>query len=462
MKLWKRKNKQIWVGGGVLYSRKVKAFTLIELLAVIVILAIIAVIATPIILGVINDSKYKAFKLSLNNIEHAYELYATQNNIEPGTEIDISKLPLDAKNLKGKVFLNEEGKIELKEVTDGTYSAEGTLDDLNIFKVSSKNIVVKLNNNGNELTGTIHNNSVNFTLNDISNIESINCDKKISASMSGTSINISGVTENTICTIDTLENLINKENILNIVLLNNITKETINIPVGKTINIDLNGKNIILFSGIQNEGILSLTNSKKSSGEIKSSEEVIISQLNSKTDLNDVKIISTAQTISGHNASAICNNGYLHISGDTYIEGLFGIGCHMDNNAKTIIDNATIKSTLRNTLQINSTYTATIIIKNGKFISENENVVVNDAGTIKINGGTFESQAEAIVNQGNGTINICNGTITSKSNIDLKNITTGTINYSSRIIFTNKTNNPQISNLGIGEILGNYLETCLE
>ncbi len=97
-------------------------------------MAIIAVIATPIILGVINDSKYKAFKLSLNNIEHAYELYATQNNIEPGTEIDISKLPLDAKNLKGKVFLNEEGKIELKEVTDGTYSAEGTLDDLSMLK----------------------------------------------------------------------------------------------------------------------------------------------------------------------------------------------------------------------------------------------------------------------------------------------------------------------------------------
>ncbi len=120
--------------GGVLYTRKVKAFTLIELLAVIVILAIIAVIATPIILGVINDSKYKAFKISLNNIEHAYELYAAQNNIEPGTEIDISKLPLDSKNLKGKVFLNEEGKVELKEVTDGTYSAEGTLDDLSMLK----------------------------------------------------------------------------------------------------------------------------------------------------------------------------------------------------------------------------------------------------------------------------------------------------------------------------------------
>lgn len=37
-----------------------KGFTLIELLAVIVILAIIAVIATPVVLGIINDSKKSA------------------------------------------------------------------------------------------------------------------------------------------------------------------------------------------------------------------------------------------------------------------------------------------------------------------------------------------------------------------------------------------------------------------
>ena len=35
-------------------------FTLIELLAVIVILAVIALIATPIVLGIINDSKNSA------------------------------------------------------------------------------------------------------------------------------------------------------------------------------------------------------------------------------------------------------------------------------------------------------------------------------------------------------------------------------------------------------------------
>ena len=49
---------------------KNKGFTLIELLAVIVILAIIALIATPIILGIINDTKEESN-------ERSVELYAT-------------------------------------------------------------------------------------------------------------------------------------------------------------------------------------------------------------------------------------------------------------------------------------------------------------------------------------------------------------------------------------------------
>lgn len=39
-----------------------KGFTLIELLAVIIILAALAIITTPIILGVVNDSKKKPLK----------------------------------------------------------------------------------------------------------------------------------------------------------------------------------------------------------------------------------------------------------------------------------------------------------------------------------------------------------------------------------------------------------------
>ena len=55
-----------------------KGFTLIELLAVIVILAIIALIATPIVLGIINESRESAdketAKLIASHIETAYSV----------------------------------------------------------------------------------------------------------------------------------------------------------------------------------------------------------------------------------------------------------------------------------------------------------------------------------------------------------------------------------------------------
>ena len=66
-----------------------KGFTLIELLAVIVILAIIALIATPIIMGIINDSKDSAKQRSLELYKNAIAnkiatSQLTENPVEPG------------------------------------------------------------------------------------------------------------------------------------------------------------------------------------------------------------------------------------------------------------------------------------------------------------------------------------------------------------------------------------------
>ena len=69
-----------------------KGFTLIELLAVIVILAIIALIATPIVLGIIEDSDKNANKISaqyiVDSVEKSYSIAYTQNQgIVPSIEM---------------------------------------------------------------------------------------------------------------------------------------------------------------------------------------------------------------------------------------------------------------------------------------------------------------------------------------------------------------------------------------
>ena len=55
-------------------KKNMAGFTLMELLAVLVILAIIALIVFPIIGDVITDSKMKAFKSSVDGLEHAVDL----------------------------------------------------------------------------------------------------------------------------------------------------------------------------------------------------------------------------------------------------------------------------------------------------------------------------------------------------------------------------------------------------
>ena len=59
-----------------------KAFTLIELLAVIVILAIIALIAVPIVLGVINDSKQSSYERSVELYGKAVQQAITKGELD--------------------------------------------------------------------------------------------------------------------------------------------------------------------------------------------------------------------------------------------------------------------------------------------------------------------------------------------------------------------------------------------
>ena len=82
---------------------KNKGFTLIELLAVIIILAIIALISTPVIMDLINRSRYGAFSSSKRNIERAAELYYARNAASVIWDNDISYVEI--KTLKSKKYL---------------------------------------------------------------------------------------------------------------------------------------------------------------------------------------------------------------------------------------------------------------------------------------------------------------------------------------------------------------------
>ena len=96
-----------------------KGFTLIELLAVIVILAIIALIATPIILGIINNSKEESYKRSIEvyakALENAIVDYQLKNNRVPESisELKIEyegasvNCQLEGINVDGSIYLSD-------------------------------------------------------------------------------------------------------------------------------------------------------------------------------------------------------------------------------------------------------------------------------------------------------------------------------------------------------------------
>ena len=65
-----------------------KAFTLIELLAVIIILAIIALIAVPVVLNVIDDAKKSAGQSDANMVLSGINNYCATEEIK--MEMDIS------------------------------------------------------------------------------------------------------------------------------------------------------------------------------------------------------------------------------------------------------------------------------------------------------------------------------------------------------------------------------------
>ena len=103
-----------------LNCNKKKGFTLIELLVVIVILAIIAVIATPIITGIIEDSKKASFERSAEGVVEATKFDIPEKLTDSGYTYEFENGEIDlgenvkvnnAKNLSGTIKYNKDGEV---------------------------------------------------------------------------------------------------------------------------------------------------------------------------------------------------------------------------------------------------------------------------------------------------------------------------------------------------------------
>ena len=114
--------KSKWGGGkSNLFCRQNKGFTLIELLAVIVILAIIAVIATPIITGIIEDSKKESFKRSAEGVVEATKFDIADKMTDSGYTYTLSDGKIvnlnenvkisNSKGMNGSIKYNKDGEV---------------------------------------------------------------------------------------------------------------------------------------------------------------------------------------------------------------------------------------------------------------------------------------------------------------------------------------------------------------
>ena len=123
--------------------KKKNAFTLIELLAVIVILAVILVIAIPRILNVIEESKKDSIKSSARMIINSAEKKNMIDKVNGSTEevtcdnsVKLSKEDYES----CKITIDEEGKATINLVGKGKfdgYKCIGTNDNLNCTKTES-------------------------------------------------------------------------------------------------------------------------------------------------------------------------------------------------------------------------------------------------------------------------------------------------------------------------------------
>jgi general secretion pathway protein G len=127
------KNKQI------IKKNMKKAFSLMELMVVIIILGLLAAFVLPSLTGKSDDAKNKLTCVQMKSIDQALKMYKIDNSTYPTTEEGLKKLieknyfennkmPLDSWKSKYIYINDEDGKIDL--ISFGANKKEGGGDDI--------------------------------------------------------------------------------------------------------------------------------------------------------------------------------------------------------------------------------------------------------------------------------------------------------------------------------------------
>ena len=398
-----------------------KAFTLIELLAVIVILGILALIVTPILINVVKDSNEKSYKLSADGYISAVNDYILSNQLD-GKKVENGKYNI--KNLdvkisgkapsKGSVEIYDE-KINNAQLCYDTYllkydGREVTLTEKGCEKEATVNLAIGEKKYDNVTKDDIE---TEFNISDdISDMTNIVCNNGATISMNDNTLKLSDVYKDTNCTMSssiniTFDNLDDTKNYI-LMLKDETIESNLIVDEKKKVSINLNEQNLI-YNGSNSTATFEI------SGEL--------------------SIIGQNSSIAGNmNSATVTNNGILNIDGGSYnsINPL--------NNSKISIKNAKLNCTNdgnncypifaqeNSNVELDNVKTeskgkaagaggnSNMIIKNSNFICTEDNCLYDDSiGKLTVLDTTIKASGYAVKLNNSGEVTIKNTKLESET-----------------------------------------------
>ncbi len=470
-----------------------KAFTLIELLAVIVILGILALIVTPILINVVKDSNEKSYKLSADGYISAVNDYILSNQLD-GKKVENGKYNI--KNLdvkisgkepsKGSVEIYDE-KINNAQLCYDTYllkydGKEVTLTEKGCEKEATVNLVIGEKKYDNVIKDDIE---TEFNISDdISDMTNIVCNNGATISMNDNTLKLSDVYKDTNCTMsrsinDTFNNLDDTKNYV-LMLKKDTIKSKMTVGEKNKVTINLNGQNLTSIgsdstSAFGISGELSIIGQNSSIAGNMNSAEVTNNGIlnidggsyNSINPLNNSKIsIKNAKlncTNDGNNCYPIFAQNNSNVELDNVTITSKGKAAGTVENSNMLIKNSNFNCTEDNCLYSSSIEKLTVLDTTIK--ASGYAVKLNNSGEVTIKNAKLESETyNAVINAGiSGKITIENSELISSNyrGVTLDYASNGSIDiYNSRVIgkdygVLNNSNGGGVININGGTYISN-------